>query len=119
MVHLESKTSDELASWLPPMKEHYVAERIKAGDSPEEAHRVLELQFGQLFPEGVLADGQHVMNIVAEDATVGTLWLGRPFSGDSRTWYVFDIEIAEDSRGRGYGRAAMEAAETWTREHGG
>jgi ribosomal protein S18 acetylase RimI-like enzyme len=119
MVQLESKTSDEMASWLPPMKEHYVAERIKAGDSPEEAHRVLELQFGQLFPEGVLADGQHVMNIVADDATVGTLWLGRPFSGDSNTWFVFDIEIAEDSRGRGYGRAAMEAAETWTREHGG
>ncbi|HUZ40073.1 MAG TPA: GNAT family N-acetyltransferase [Acidimicrobiales bacterium] len=119
MVYLESKTSEELASWLPAMKVHYIAERIKAGESTEDAHRVSEMQFGQLFPEGVLADGQHVMNIVADETTVGTLWMGRPFSGDSKTWFVFDIEIAEDFRGRGYGRAAMEAAETWTREHGG
>jgi ribosomal protein S18 acetylase RimI-like enzyme len=119
MVQLETKSAHEMASWLPAMKEHYVAERIKAGESSEEAHRVLELQFRQLFPDGVLADDQYVMNIVADEAIVGTLWLGRPFSGDSSTWYVFDIEIAEDYRGRGYGRAAMEAAETWSREHGG
>ena len=59
------------------------------------------------------------MNVVADKEAVGTLWMGRPFSGDSNTWFVFDIEIAEDSRGRGFGRAAMEAAEEWTREHGG
>jgi len=101
------------------MKEHYIAERIKAGERPEDAHRVSESQFGQLFPGGAPADDQHVMNVVADEATVGTLWMGRPFSGDSATWFVFDIEIAEEARGRGYGRAAMEAAEVWTRAHGG
>jgi ribosomal protein S18 acetylase RimI-like enzyme len=50
---------------------------------------------------------------------VGTLWMGRPLSGDGDTWYIFDIEIAKDMRGRGFGRAAMEAAEVWTRERGG
>jgi ribosomal protein S18 acetylase RimI-like enzyme len=77
------------------------------------------MEFGQLFPEGVPADGQHVMNVIADGATVGTLWMGRPFSGEGATWYVFDIEIAEAARGRGFGRAAMEAAEAWTRDRGG
>ncbi len=101
------------------MKEHYVAERMKAGDSSDAAHRTSETQFAELFPDGAPAEGQFVMNAIADGVTVGTLWMGRPFSRDSNTWFVFDIEIAEDARGRGIGRAAMEAAEVWTREHGG
>jgi ribosomal protein S18 acetylase RimI-like enzyme len=119
MIRLETKNSDELTAWLPAMVEHYIDERIKAGESSEDAHRVSASQFGQLFPDGAPADGQHVMNVVADEGTVGTLWMGRPFSGNANTWYVFDIEIAEDARGRGLGRAAMEAAEAWTRERGG
>jgi len=44
---------------------------------------------------------------------------GQPFSGAGDSWFVFDVEIAKEHRGRGYGRAAMEAAEEWTRERGG
>ena|SRR5579863_9628929 len=119
MVNLELKTADELASWTPGKKEQYIAERIKAGESPDVARRMSESQFAELFPDGVPAEGQYVMNVVTDETTVGTLWMGRPFSGESDTWYVFDIEISKDSRGRGFGRAAMEAAEEWTRERGG
>ena len=78
-----------------------------------------ETQFAELFPGGSPADGQFVMNVIDDEEIVGTLWMGRPLSGDANTWYIFDIEIAKDCRGRGYGRSAMEAAEKWTREHGG
>ena len=78
-----------------------------------------DTQFAELFPNGSPADGQYVMNVIADEEIVGTLWMGRPFSGDGDTWFVFDVEIAKDMRGRGFGRAAMEAAEEWTREHGG
>ena len=59
------------------------------------------------------------MNVLVDEEPIGTLWMGRPFSGDADTWYIFDIEIAKELRGRGFGRAAMEAAEAWTRERGG
>jgi GNAT superfamily N-acetyltransferase len=91
-----------------------MAERMKAGESSEVAHRTSDMQFAELFPNGSPAEGQH-----DEDEVVGTLWMGRPFSGDATTWFVFDIEISEAARGRGLGRAAMVAAEEWTREHGG
>jgi ribosomal protein S18 acetylase RimI-like enzyme len=119
MVKLDSKTHQELASWMPSKKQQYIAERIKAGESPEVANRLSEAQFAELFPDGSPADGQYVMNVIADEAIVGTLWMGRPFSGDGDTWFIFDIEIAKDSRGRGFGRAAMEAAEEWTRARGG
>lgn len=119
MVVLESKTLSELASWLPSKKEQYVAERVKAGENPQVAQRLSDSQFAELFPDGRLADGQHVMNVIDDETVVGTLWMGRPFSGDGDTWFIFDIEILKDFRGRGFGRAAMEAAEEWTRERDG
>jgi ribosomal protein S18 acetylase RimI-like enzyme len=119
MVELELKSSEELATWLPNMFEHYVAERIKAGENADVAKKMSDAQSAELFPNGTPADGQHVMNVIADEECVGTLWMGRPLSGDGDTWYIFDIEIAKDLRGRGYGRAAMEAAEAWTRERGG
>jgi ribosomal protein S18 acetylase RimI-like enzyme len=119
MVKLELKTSAQLTTWLPGKVEEYVAERVKAGENAEVAKRMSATQFGELFPDGRPADGQFVMNVIDDDAVVGTLWMGRPFSGDGNTWFIFDIEIAKDTRGRGLGRATMEAAEEWTRERGG
>jgi ribosomal protein S18 acetylase RimI-like enzyme len=119
MVTLDSKTSTELVSWLPGKKEQYIAERVKAGENPEVAQRMSDSQFAELFPDGSPAEGQYVMNVIDDEVIVGTLWMGRPFSGDGDTWFIFDIEILKDFRGRGFGRAAMEAAEEWTRERGG
>jgi len=119
MVKLELKTSQELALWMPSQKAEYIAERIKAGESPDVANRMSDVQFAELFPNGKPAEGQYVMNVISDEAIVGTLWMGRPFSADADTWFIFDIEISKDVRGRGFGRAAMEAAEEWTREHGG
>jgi ribosomal protein S18 acetylase RimI-like enzyme len=119
MVKLEAKTSEELASWMPTKKERYVAERVTAGENPEVARVMSEAQYAELFPHGTPAQGQFVMNVLVDEEPIGTLWLGRPFSGDADTWYIFDIEIAKEVRGRGYGRSTMEAAEAWTRERGG
>jgi ribosomal protein S18 acetylase RimI-like enzyme len=119
MVKLELKTTEELTSWLPSKKEQYVAERVKAGENPDVAAKMSDLQFADLFPNGSPAEGQFVMNVIDDEEVVGTLWMGRPFSGDADTWFIFDIEIAKDARGRGFGRSAMEAAEAWTRERGG
>jgi GNAT superfamily N-acetyltransferase len=119
MVNLDIKTPDELAQWLPVMWEHYVNERIKAGEDEDTARKGSESQKQQLFPEGAPAEGQFVMNVRADEDVVGTLWMGQPLSGAGDTWFVFDVEITKEHRGRGYGRAAMEAAEEWTRERGG
>jgi GNAT superfamily N-acetyltransferase len=104
---------------MPSKLKEYVAERVKAGEDSDVATKMADAQFSELFPQGSPADGQFVMNVVADEEAVGTLWMGRPFSGEAGTWFVFDIEISKDSRGRGFGREAMEAAEAWTRDQGG
>ena len=72
----------------------------------------------QLFPDGTPAEGQHAMSVIADGEVVGCLWMGRPFSGDEATWYVFYVEVDASRRGEGLGRRTMQAAEEWSRSRG-
>ncbi len=119
MLELVDKSPEELSHWIPAMFAGYVEQRIGAGESRENAWTASAAQQEQLFPGGVPADGQHVMSLVLDGVAVGVLWMGRPLGGSEDTWYVFYVEIDEAHRGQGLGRQAMEAAETWTAEHGG
>ncbi len=119
VLELVDKSPEELVHWVPAMFAGYVEERIGAGESRESAWASSAAQQEVLFPGGVAAEGQHVMNLVRDGEAVGVLWLGRPFGGSEDTWYVFYVEIDEAHRGEGLGREAMELAEAWTTEHGG
>ena len=48
---------------------------------------------------------------------IGHLWLG-PAGGDPERWWVWDVMVDEEFRGRGYGRRAMLHAEELARENG-
>jgi ribosomal protein S18 acetylase RimI-like enzyme len=119
VLELVYKQPDELAHWVPAMFAGYVEERIGAGESRESAWAAASAQQEQLFPAGMPAEGQHVMNLVLDGGAVGVLWMGRPLGGDEETWYVFYVEIDEVHRGLGLGREAMVAAEGWASSHGG
>ncbi|HEV3212546.1 MAG TPA: GNAT family N-acetyltransferase [Acidimicrobiales bacterium] len=119
MIELIEKRQDELVHWIPAMIAGYVEQRIGAGESRESAWTNAEAQREQLFPGGTIAEGQHVMNLVLDGRPIGVLWMGRPLNGSDDTWFVFYVEVEEPYRGQGLGRAAMEAAEAWSKAHGG
>jgi ribosomal protein S18 acetylase RimI-like enzyme len=72
----------------------------------------------RMLPQGVQTEGMHFFVVASElYGDVGSLWLGRhPEISDAG--YVFDIEIHDEFRGRGFGRAAMLAAEKFMRHQG-
>jgi ribosomal protein S18 acetylase RimI-like enzyme len=72
----------------------------------------------KFFPGGHPADNQFVYQIVSDDAVVGALWIGSFTSERPNEWWVWEIEIDEEHRGKGHGRAAMMLAEGIAREHG-
>lgn len=51
------------------------------------------------------------------DQPVGYLWIG-PARTDQQRWWVWDIVINDDQRGRGLGRQAMLLAEELARNQG-
>ena len=119
MVDLVEMTPAEVAGVVPRIFEGYVEDRVEAGEDPESARANAAAQRDVLFPGGAPAEGQHLLHVRDGAEGVGLLWMGRPLSGPATTWFVYLVEVDASKRGRGYGRAAMEAAEAWTRERGG
>jgi ribosomal protein S18 acetylase RimI-like enzyme len=119
VVTLRDLTPDEVSAIVPRLTDGYVDERVVAGEDPESARATATEQNATLFPGGQAAEGQYLMHVLDGDQEVGLLWMGRPLSGPETTWFVYYVEVNPDRRGRGYGRAAMELAEAWTRDRGG
>jgi len=119
VASLRALNPDEVPEVVTRIMDGYVVQRIDAGEDPEGARRTADEQRAVLFPDGRAAEGQHLMHVLDADEVVGLLWMGRPLSGPETTWFVFYVEVDPERRGHGYGRAAMELAESWTRERGG
>ncbi|HET7899639.1 MAG TPA: GNAT family N-acetyltransferase, partial [Candidatus Nanopelagicales bacterium] len=73
-----------------------------------------ERQMGELLPDGLATEGQHLLVVEDDGVPVGTLWLGAR-RDRSDLWWVWELEIDEAHRGRGHGRAAMLAGEAYAR----
>jgi len=112
--------ADELAGWHEQHVTAYVADRVSAGETPEEARRVIDQQHEQYFPDGRPAAGHEVLMAEVDGAAVGIAWWGphprRP--QDTTAAWVYDIELAEQHRGRGLGRQLLAALEARVRAAG-
>jgi GNAT superfamily N-acetyltransferase len=101
----------EISAFLIASRQGYVAERVASGDPELTAARAADEQLAAAFPGGEPGHGHRVFCIEEEGISVGSLWLGPTSSNDPASRWVWDIEIDEKYRGRGYGRAAMSLAE--------
>ena len=108
----------ELEAWLANARASYIAERIDAGDSPDEAQANATASFERLVPGGIPVSGQHIGRIVdANRQPIGHLWVGA-MGNDPTRWWVWDVLIEPEFRSHGHGRSAMVIAERLAREHG-
>jgi ribosomal protein S18 acetylase RimI-like enzyme len=116
-VEFEPMTGEVLAAWLERSRTDYVAERMDAGDSAAEAESNAAAAHERLMPGGNPAPGQLIGRVLGPDGAVGHLWLG-PAGTDPARWWVWDVAIEPEFRGRGFGRAAMELADRLARANG-
>jgi ribosomal protein S18 acetylase RimI-like enzyme len=111
-------SDEDLSAWLPSSLAEYIESRMGAGESREVATRIATEQRAATFPSGVPATGHHLFNVVVDGVCVGMVWLGPAQGADPAERFLFNVEIDPAQRGRGYGRAAMRAAESWTATQG-
>jgi ribosomal protein S18 acetylase RimI-like enzyme len=116
-ITFEPFPDSDLAEWIDQTRLHYISERVAAGDSPAEAETNAAASIERLFPDGSPAPGQLVGRLVCVTQAIGCLWIGIAGS-DPQRWWVWDVMIDESFRGQGYGRQAMELAETLARRQG-
>ena len=116
-VTLETPDAPDLAAWIVRSRADYIDERVEAGDTLAEATANADASIERTFPGGSPGPGQLVRRVMSAGAQIGWLWVG-PFGSDPTRWWVWDIVIEEESRGRGFGRKAMLVAEELARAHG-
>lgn len=108
--------SERFAHWQEDLWVRYRADLIANGESETDADANVARNRAAMMPEGRPGPEQHVMEVRAEDRPVGAVWLAEREAGE---WFLYEISIEREMRGRGLGRSAMLAVEAFVREHGG
>jgi ribosomal protein S18 acetylase RimI-like enzyme len=118
-VELRPMRDDEFTAWLPKMREDYGQAMVDdAGITPEGAHAKAAADIEQLFPGLQPSADQLVFVVEVDGEPVGELWLAERDDFGRRTLFIYDIQVEEAHRGRGYAKAAMRLAEEEARRRG-
>ena len=116
-VTFEQFDQADLTDWLARSNAEYIEERVASGDTLEEAQANAHASMERTFPGGVSSPRQRAGRLVLAGEPVGELWVGQ-FGEDADRWWVWNVRINEQSRGRGLGRKAMLLAEDLARAGG-
>jgi len=119
-VTLVPAPPDVFERWRASTTIEYAAEKVTAGAWQEaEAVQLAEEAFRELLPRGMDTPGHEVWSIRrADDTHVGILWVGPRQPSAPGALYIWDISIDPEWRGRGLGRATLDALEAWARGAG-
>lgn len=121
MVSLTPMPEERFPDFRAHLAEHYARDKVEAGAwSPEEAPRRADADLDGLLPDGVNTR-DHLLYSVRDASTseeVGTLWLAILNPGAGRLAWIYDIEIFDRFRRKGYATRALEAAESEARRLG-
>jgi ribosomal protein S18 acetylase RimI-like enzyme len=105
---------EEFFAWLPRLQHEYAEELVRDyGMSADKARAQAVVEI-----DGHRPAGHSVFVIEVEGESVGHLWLSERRGDYEPTLSVYDVDIDEPYRGRGYGKAAMVFAEEEARRRG-
>lgn len=118
---LRSMTDAEYRAFDSKLVAEYARVNVEAGNwLEEEATELSKSALEQLLPHG--RETPRVLLLSAENSDgeyVGYLWIGLDRPGTLKPFaWIYDIEVAEVQRGKGYGRALLRAAEKETLKNG-
>ena len=113
MVTLPPMPPNVWDAWCAASIREYASDMVRVGTWPaEDAEARATSLFARLVPAGQTTAG-HEFRSIMNDAgeTVGALWFAPDGEIGRGTAFIWDIVIRPEYRGRGYGRAALEALE--------
>lgn len=96
------------------------AESIAASGSMPlpEAQEKARADHRRLLPAGARTPGHRLWTVYDDDVEVGILWLHTEQKSDGPHAFIYDVEVREGLRRKGYGRRIMQAVDRWCREAG-
>ena len=106
-VVLRAMTREEFVGYREQLVTSYAQDMVDAGafDDVAAALKAAEGTAQELLPDGSNTPGQHLWSPVDGDTVVGILWI----HVDGPNGFIYDIEVWEEHRRRGYGREILDA----------
>ena len=121
VVTLRLMTAAEYGDWQRTLAEDYAAEKVATGSWAAEGavQRALD-ESAELLPDGLATERTLIFRAVADDGRpVGRAWVALDHPrGAPGAAFLYDIEVDEAERGRGFGRALLAAVEEAVRAAG-
>lgn len=113
----------QFQSYLSAAVQGYAEEHIKAGDCrPEEALTLAQKDYQELLPEGLLSKSQFLFSVyddaIDKDESIGMIWFAVKDGRVGKSAFIYDFNIREGLRGKGYGKKVMERTEELIQEMG-
>ncbi|MBO1768141.1 GNAT family N-acetyltransferase [Allobranchiibius sp. GilTou38] len=113
-VELRPMTDAQFEEYRTEAVEGYAQERADAGEPPDVATANARESYERLLPDGLDSEGQWLWTAYDGDVPVGLLWIGAHLPHA----FVYDVQVSEDHRRRGLGRAIMQAGAAHCRASG-
>ncbi|MFJ6699668.1 GNAT family N-acetyltransferase [Streptomyces sp. NPDC091272] len=112
-------TPAEYDAWRRKEAVSFAQSWIDRGVSAEQARAKAAASERKFLPGGLATPHTWISHLLHDGAPVGLLWVGRNEIEPGRwTAFVYDVEVVEGERGKGYGRALMTLAERTARQAG-
>jgi ribosomal protein S18 acetylase RimI-like enzyme len=111
-INLDPMTESEFREFLAPAVAGYAEEKVTAGVwTPQESLDKSQAEFDQLLPQGLASPGNHLFTARDADSgeQVALVWFALRGTPGRQEAFIYEIEVREQFRGKGYGRATMQA----------
>jgi ribosomal protein S18 acetylase RimI-like enzyme len=103
-------TQEEYVGWRERSVREYAAEIAVARDlDPEAASAQSAAELAELLPDGLASPGMHLWTAVVGDEPVGMVWFELRQRASGVSAWIFDISVDQGHRGKGHGRALLDA----------
>lgn len=118
-LRLEPMTEDQYGRYRDGAEADYARSIAASGSMPlPEAEAKSRADYQRLLPAGLGTPGHRLWTVYDGDVEVGLLWLHTEQKSDGLHAFIYDVEVREELRRRGYGRGIMQAVDRWCREAG-
>lgn len=118
-IELTAMTEATFNQYYKYALKEYADEHVKAGNWREEdAIQKAREQFDQLLPDGLATKGHVLLSILHDGEPIGIIWLHVQSNHQEKQAFIFDIKLDENQRGKGLGKAAMEALDQYALSKG-
>ena len=111
MPDIRPLREDEYDAFIARGLAFYVDDMVRAGVDRDVAQAKADKDLPHLLPEGLATPNHYMYAILDDGCFAGYLWLCDRDGELGHSLFVYAVEIDDEFRGRGLGRAAMVFAE--------